>query len=571
MPLYESEMTAKDVKSLAIRHDIPLDLHPITLTKGLTMDQLSDDMIVLYEQYFEFSGIRVPFSTFLLAVNKHFRIHISQLVPLGLNGLTMFELYCRSPGVVPSVNLFRVFYKKDHTGRYGLENHDSDVNDPVLEDGFSASDVQTLTERVVDFRHAPSGLFFGEGTWDFPGFHPIFKDTEGNVVTMSEYLRFPFLSGATISKGTALTSQDRIEQHTTRPLSLGQDILEKMDHHRRVEDGPAISGVTSSPKPIRTINHIDPSGTVAETVESREDRFHRVSLPGSANRYVHNYSDTHVNEETDTLRLGTSGDQSERAITNVNTEVVQPSPMHRPTHHSPTATRSASSPRGVVEPMVSLCARLVHPSEMPHGYPMWCQELMVHLAPSATQKESNALNNTTALERARFSLAREALAKTNILERFERLQTNFNQLAEAHSECGETVGKLVQASELSQVNKDQTLRIKELEDELARKDSALVYVERLNAKRAQEREKLVTQLSKTKMEKFDCVRKFLPTVVERLLQSHDYKQSLSEPFNLAIQAGWDKGLSEEHSEVDLLQLMGRMENFDVYADKKMRV
>ncbi|GJW28754.1 hypothetical protein Tco_0045629, partial [Tanacetum coccineum] len=96
MPIYTSDMTAKDVKSLALRHGIPLDLHPVALTKEWTMDKLSDDMIGLYEQYFEFSGIRVPFSAFLLAVIKHFRVHISQLVPLGLNRLTMFELYCRS-------------------------------------------------------------------------------------------------------------------------------------------------------------------------------------------------------------------------------------------------------------------------------------------------------------------------------------------------------------------------------------------------------------------------------------------------------------------------------------------
>nr|GEX79395.1 hypothetical protein [Tanacetum cinerariifolium] len=187
---------------------------------------------------------------------------------------------------------------------------------------------------------------------------------------------------------------------------------------------------------------------------------------------------------------------------------------------------------------------------------MWCRELMVHLAPLAAHEESNALNNAITLERAWFSLTRGALAQTNILERFECLQTDFDQLVEAHSACGETVGKLVQArldlahssylyttlsdrckavksdhegcvrqrevlegrnSELSQVNKDQALWIKELKDELTRKDSAFVYAEWLNAKGAQEREKLVTKLSKTKMEKFDCVRKLLLTVVESLL------------------------------------------------------
>nr|GEZ71183.1 hypothetical protein [Tanacetum cinerariifolium] len=200
-----------------------------------------------------------------------------------------------------------------------------------------------------------------------------------------------------------------------------------------------------------------------------------------------------------------------------------------------------------------------------------------------THEESNALTNATALERAWFSLARRALAQTDILKRFERLQADFDQLAETHSECGETVGKLVQARmDLAHsshfippypigIRESKALWIKELEDELARKDSALVYAERLNAERTQEREKLVTQLSKKKMKKFECVRKLLPTVVERLLQSYEYKQSMYEPFNQAIQAGWGKGLSEERSKEDHLEHMSRMENFDAYVDKKMCV
>ncbi|GKE89594.1 hypothetical protein Tco_1567069, partial [Tanacetum coccineum] len=115
-----------------------------------------------------------------------------------------------------------------------------------------------------------------------------------------------------------------------------------------------------------------------------------------------------------------------------------------------------------------------------------------------------------------------------------------------------------------------TFRVSNIEDELAKKDFAFVYAERLNAERTQEKEKLVAQLSKTEMKKFDCIRKLLPIVVERLLQSHEYKHSLSESFNLAIQAGWGKGLSEERSKEDLKELMSKMENFDVYADKKMR-
>nr|GEU66660.1 hypothetical protein [Tanacetum cinerariifolium] len=126
MPLYESEMTAKDIKSLAIRHGIPLD--PVALTKRWIMDQLPDDMIGLYEQK-----------------------------------------------AIPDAMAWR--------------HHDSNVNDPVPEDGFNALDVQTLTKWVVDLRPVPSGFFF----WA--------------AVTMYEYLRFPFLSGAHADEGESSRNQ----------------------------------------------------------------------------------------------------------------------------------------------------------------------------------------------------------------------------------------------------------------------------------------------------------------------------------------------------------------------------
>ncbi|GKD07542.1 hypothetical protein Tco_1187227 [Tanacetum coccineum] len=542
MPLYTSDMTAKDVKSLALRHDIPLDLHLIALTKEWTMDKLPDDMIGLYEQYFEFSGIMVPFSTILLAVIKHFRIHISQLVPLGLNRLTMFELYCRSLGwkkrfffldrrAIPDVMAWR--------------HHDSDVNDPSPKDGFSASDVQMLTE-----------------------------------------------------------------QHTARPLPSNQVIPEKMDHQKGVEgsrpatkrkrtaarkDGSAASEDTFSVEPIQIINPTGPTGVVAETAESQEDRSPYVSPRGSADHSVHNYSDIHHdNEKGEILRLGTFEDQSGRAMTHVDTEVVQPYPSPRTTYHSPVATQPASPLRPIQRGNAkagdsSRGGSLYVPDWSIHqrcrlDTPMWCRELMVHLAPPAAQEESNALNNATALDRAWFSLVRGALAQTDIIERFDNLQTDFGELAKSHAECGDLAGKLVQARldvkhifdlynslsdwfkafksehegcagkleasenynrELSKVNKGQALRIKELEDTLAKKDFALVYAERINVERTQEKENLVSQLGRAGMEKFDCIRKLLPTVVERL--------------------------AEERSEEDLLELMGRMEGFDAYADKKIKV
>ncbi|GJY33492.1 hypothetical protein Tco_0417961 [Tanacetum coccineum] len=376
MPLYTSDMTAKDVKSLALRHGIPLDLHPVALTKEWTMDKLPDDMIGLYEQYFELSGIRVPFYTFLLAVIKHFRVHISQLVPLWLNRLTMFELYCQSLEgwrAIPDAMAWR--------------HHDSDVNDPCPEDGFSALDVQMLTKQD----------------------QTILEKTDHQK---SVEVEDPKIVAIRERKARA-AAKKRERKRKGGDSGEGSHPATKRKKTAAQKDGSAASEATSSPEPIQSINPIGPTGAVAETAESREDRLPRASPRGSADHSVHNFSGTHYGDgEAETLRLGTFGDQLGRAMTHVDTEVVIPRSRERKT-----------------------------------GFPTW---------PSRDGK-------------------------------------------------------------------------------------------------------------------FDCIRKLLPTVVERLFQSHEYKQSLSEPFNLAIQAGWDKGLAEERSEEALLELMGRMEGFDVYADKRMKV
>nr|GEV33007.1 transposase (putative), gypsy type [Tanacetum cinerariifolium] len=466
-PSHESSMSAKDVKSLAIRHKIYLDLHPVALRKGWTMDKLSNDSTGLYEQYFEFSGIR-------------------------MKGWKKKFLFLDRRAISDAM---------------AWRHYDFDVNDPAPEDGFNPLDVKLLTEKVIDLQLVPSRLLFQGGlanTWDFPGFRPIFKDTEWNVVTMSEYLR-------------------------------------------------SFRGV-------------------AATAESQEDKSLHIPPHDSANRSIHNYVDGHGgSEETNSLRIGSFIDQSGRALNITDTEVFQSSSGNHFAHPSPSDQRGTSivrSPLQGTHPKEGESSRegaLYVPDWSIHrrcclDTPMWCQELMVHLAPLETQKESNALNNVTALERAYITLT------------FNNLSDWYKTVKNEHEGCAEKLKALEnQNNELSQVNKDQVLHIKELEGELARKDSALVYAERINAERAEEKEKLVTQHSKTEMENFDCIHKLFPTVVDRPFQSNEYKKSLSEPFNLAIQADWAKGLAEERSRENLLELISRMENFDAYADKKMYV
>ncbi|GKB36456.1 cyclin A1,1 [Tanacetum coccineum] len=632
MHSYSSTMTAKDVKALAFKHNIPLDLHPVALTAEWTMDKLPDDCIGLYEQYFEFSGVRVPFSTLLLAVLDHFRVHISQLVPIGLTRLTLFELYCRSLNIVPSVNLFRVFYKIGKQGDWftferrvgpgsggkilnetfsGLKgwkkrfffldrraipqamtwrHHDSDIHDPLPTDGFRASDVVTLTNQSIDIRPVPSGLLFHAGlatTWEFSGFLPIFKDTEGNVVTMSEYLRFPFLDGATIEQGDALSARDAITSHTTGPLPVNQSLPEKTARLKEVEipdpknSAGGEGGSKGKPKRRKV------SAVRAEEEDSTEE--------ASSANHDESFGESRGHGETVETHPADETRLTESPVPARNPEKTLSQDPY------PADGAESSRPGFVYVPewTIHRRSRVDTPEE--------CRELLTHLAPPAVREEMNAYDNNTAMERAWFSIARGAMAQTDALLRFEALydahlalkercedvtrqlvstrtdfthvsnlyntlSNRYQQVRGEHAGCAE---KLISAErerdELRAVNADQASHIKELEAELARKDSALVFSDRISNDRAVENERLVSKLGYLEKEKTDSIEKLLPTVVRRLLNSHEYKESLSIPFNLAIQAGWAKGLAVKRSEEDLMDVLREVQGFDPHSDTRMAV
>lgn len=110
MHIYQSVMSERDVREAARIYGIPAELHPRLPLPDMTMDRLPRNAIGIYEAYLEFSGIRVPFSTFLLQVLNHFRVHLSQLVPIGLSKVILFEVYCMSLDFAPYLTLFRLFY-----------------------------------------------------------------------------------------------------------------------------------------------------------------------------------------------------------------------------------------------------------------------------------------------------------------------------------------------------------------------------------------------------------------------------------------------------------------------------
>ncbi|GJU14897.1 hypothetical protein Tco_1142863, partial [Tanacetum coccineum] len=85
MHIYTSELTSSELKEAIDEYCIPLDLHPRLPPLGMTMNRLPSRYIGLYIEQLEQEGLRVPFSSFFLAVIRHFGVHVSQLVPMGVN------------------------------------------------------------------------------------------------------------------------------------------------------------------------------------------------------------------------------------------------------------------------------------------------------------------------------------------------------------------------------------------------------------------------------------------------------------------------------------------------------
>ncbi|GJW80094.1 hypothetical protein Tco_0144069 [Tanacetum coccineum] len=60
--------------------------------------------------FFEYANFRLPLSTFLVNVLRHFRINLSQLLVIAAAKVSHFEILCRVHNIEPTVGLFHCFY-----------------------------------------------------------------------------------------------------------------------------------------------------------------------------------------------------------------------------------------------------------------------------------------------------------------------------------------------------------------------------------------------------------------------------------------------------------------------------
>nr|GEW94940.1 hypothetical protein [Tanacetum cinerariifolium] len=139
MDLYHSRITPDDLNDLIIKYKIPRDPYPRLPSKEFVMSELPDDAIGIYHQIFDFSGVRIPFSSFLLALIKHYRVHFSKLGPLGLN-----------KRAIPDAMVWR--------------HPEATIDDPRPAAGsFNIADVRRLSTYVMKLRDMPEGVLVLSG------------------------------------------------------------------------------------------------------------------------------------------------------------------------------------------------------------------------------------------------------------------------------------------------------------------------------------------------------------------------------------------------------------------------
>ncbi|GJZ35424.1 hypothetical protein Tco_0581241 [Tanacetum coccineum] len=161
MDLYHSRLTQDDLDDLIIKYKIPRDLHPRLPLEEFVMSELLDDAIGIYHRMFDFFGVRIPFSSFLLALIKHYRVYFSQLGPLGLNKVINFEVLCRSLLIEPTVTLFRVFQTLCKQGDWFSFAKRRAPSPVCVDDNFSCMKHWKSGFFIIDRRAIPDAIVSG--------------------------------------------------------------------------------------------------------------------------------------------------------------------------------------------------------------------------------------------------------------------------------------------------------------------------------------------------------------------------------------------------------------------------
>ncbi|GJZ16261.1 hypothetical protein Tco_0551938 [Tanacetum coccineum] len=543
MHIYTSELISSKLGKAVKEYCIPLDLHPRLSPSGMMMNKLPSWYSGLYIEQLEQGGLRVLFSSFFLVVIRHFGVHVSQLVPMGVNRVILFEIRCVSLNISLTVPLFWVFYKLCKQGYwFSFENKtesltkkcfkkvtsslkgwkkkfflldpraipdampwrhgDTDLYDDFSEN-YNENDDARLSEFLVPLRPPPRHFLYVCGltmACRHLKLHYNIRDQDKNVIDMDTFLKLPTWTG------TLTAFQKSLEKPNSK-IAAAQEKKEEQSLAKAEAKRTGAGGAGAAPEVTKK-----PVAVVAPVVAK---------------------DILHVEREVVDLR-GNTCVPTPPIVTN------QPSPHleHHNTHENAAfdAHSSQSSHQGNGDESVD------------HRYvPNWglrddlhiytfrvCRELISYLATPVEDEFLGNLSNVKFISRAYQTMWQSILAQGELLKRHEQLNHDYVDLQncdDAHlvdlEHLRATLRRANQDNDglskkltlLDSVHSECSSREKELSDR----------VEDLPRIRVLEREKLAlsTEVAQAEADRKKLVREFIHVVVKRLHTSVEYRKSLA--------------------------------------------
>ncbi|GJS26971.1 hypothetical protein Tco_0487591 [Tanacetum coccineum] len=437
MHIYTSELTSMELKEAINEYCIPLDLHPRLPHPGMTMNKLPSRYIGLYIEQFEQGGLRVLFSSFFLAVIRHFGVHVSQLVPMGVNRVIFFEIRCVSLNISPTVSLFRVFYKlckqghwfsfENKTGRgtrkcfkeitsslKGWKNKfflldrraipdampwrhsDTDLHDE-FPTHFNENDIDRLSEFQVPLRPPPRHLLYTCGLTTacrHPNLQYHIKDRDKNVISMDTFLKLPTWTETVVSKADPLPKDQRLKPRVTPPLPVGTAIPALTPFQKNLEKPNPKIAAAREKKDQQNLAKAEAKRTLSATP------IHQ-AIPETTQKPAIIASEVSPNVEKEVVDLSGNTRVSSPPVMNVQSS---PHQEHHSTHES------------MLRNDLRVCTFRA------------CKELVSHLATRAGDEFLGALSNVEVISRAYQTLGQSVVAQGELLKRHEQLNHDYVDL-----------------------------------------------------------------------------------------------------------------------------------------------
>ncbi|GJT32669.1 golgin candidate 5 [Tanacetum coccineum] len=214
MHTYTFTLTSKELKDVITEYCILMDLHPRLPPSGLTMDKLPSRYIGIYIEQLEQGGLHISFLVFFLAVIKHFK-----------QG-HWFSFENKTGGRTKKC------FKEITSSLKGWKKKFFLIDRIAVSDAmpwrYSDTDVQEDFPNNYNEKHAERLAT--------PILRYAIKDSEGQVISMDDFLQLSEWNGTIVSKTKEhIPENQRPQPHVTLPLTEGEPILEKSPAQKAVE------------------------------------------------------------------------------------------------------------------------------------------------------------------------------------------------------------------------------------------------------------------------------------------------------------------------------------------------